>query len=240
MVCNKGNNTNSILGERVKILCGGPISEDPDIFDAHINSLLSQGYEMDYKGIDNSPEPLTPPQGFKAIVWRREQSTGEYKYNKRRWPNRRMLKVAEYREEMRLAGLSGDYDYLFMVDSDSVLEESVLNLLLAEKKDYITGLVWTRNNSHTTYFWPNAWDLGRHRFVKHTPEYIEKFKHGGVHQVDVTGACSLWSRFAMNNLSYKPIQDTYAEDITLAVGAREMGIPLFIHAGVTIEHRRRR
>jgi len=225
----------------IKILCGAPISEDASVFKAHVESLLAQGYVMDYKGIDNSPEKLESPKGFNSIEWRREPTMGEYKQRRSRWDKRRIRKVGEWREELRLSAISGDYDYLFMVDSDLILGEDTLGLLLKEQKDFISGVVWTKFRPNKNWKWVNVFDINGTTWANIDSGFRNRLRgDGGVHQAQMTGACSLISRNILGRVSYAVIPGVVGEDLCLAIRARDANIPLYAHAGVKIEHRRRR
>lgn len=239
---------------RFKILCGGPISEDKDVYAAHIAALLNQGRELYYKGIDNSPEPLSAPLGFADVQWRRETSLGEYKQGRIRFNRERLRKMGEWREEMRIAAVDGGYDYLFMVDSDLVLGPDTLQQLLDANKDYIAGLIWTDLRPGRRHQWPNCWrvdDNKNHRgHVASLPEglyrsdydeeFMAKLRSGGIYEVGLTGACCLIAKKALPVVNYSPYQGSIGDDEWLTISARKAGIPLFIHADVKIEHRRRR
>ncbi len=223
----------------MKILCGGPVSEDAPVFEAHIESLKAQAIGMDYKGIDNSPTPLTPPTGFAHVDWRLEPSLGEYKQLPVRWSKQRLRLLRRLREEMRQAALDGGYDYLFMVDSDLILGPDTLSLLLQAHKDFIAGIFWTRFRPGSKRFWVNAWHLQDGHHVEFSMAERMKLR-SGIHEVDITGGCSLLSRRALTALSYATRPGISSEDICLALSAKEAGIPLFLHCDTKIEPRRRR
>jgi hypothetical protein len=240
----------------IRILCGGPISEDYNVFVAHIHSLLKQGYELDYKGIDNSPHPLDKPHGFRCVEWKREESLGEYKQNNLRFCHELLQKMGQWREEMRLSAIAGGYDFLFMVDSDLILGENTLNLMLEAKKDYIAGLVWTLVRPGRKHLWPNCWNVCDSKPTEHighirrlpgklyrsdyNEDFRQKLKSGGIHEVGLTGACCLISKKILPVINYSPYIGSVGDDEWLTVSALNAKIPLYIHADVKIEHRRRR
>lgn len=203
-------------------------------------SLKEQGFQMHYKGIDNSPIPLVQPQGFLSVDWRLEPSLGEYKQNRVRWTKSRFCLLSKLREEMRLSALNGKFDFLFMVDSDLVLGPDTLQKLLAAEKDFIAGMFWTQFRPHSRRRWVNVWALDGTKHVPPSLEVSARLKAGGIHQVDITGACSLLSRRAIEQLSYAERNGIWSEDICMVMSARESGIPLFVHADTRIETRRRR
>ena len=224
----------------MRILCGGPVSEDASVFEAHIASLKTQCLPLHYKGIDNSPVPLAKPEGVLSVEWRQEPSLGEYKQQHVRWDKPRFRLLSKLREEMRVAARDGGYDYLFMVDSDLILNPDTLGLLLESGKDFIAGMFWTRFRPDSRRIWVNVWNLDGKKQVPLSKGMAAQLHFGGVHQVDITGACSLLSRRAIENLSYRARTGIWSEDICMVMSAREAGIPLFVHAGTKIETRRRR
>jgi hypothetical protein len=226
----------------MRILCGGPVSEDADVFEAHITSLKAQSMPMDYKGIDNSPQPIVPPTGFPAVCWRTEPTLGEYKQKRVRWNRERFRLLGRLREEMRIAALDGGYDYLFMVDSDLILGPNTLSLLLDARKDFIAGLFWTRFRPNSRRHWINVWNISDDNVqVPLTIKERDSFKSGGVHEAAITGACSLISRNALGKLSYADRPDVRGgEDICLVLSARAAGIPLYVHCDTSIVPWRRR
>lgn len=237
MVRHVGKSSVGILGEGLmRILCGGPVSEDADVFEAHIASLQSQSIPMDYKGIDNSPVPLVPPIGFRSVDWRYEPGYGEYKGKRIRWTKERLRLLSRLREEMRLSALDGEYDYLLMVDSDLVIGPDTLELLLAAEKDFIAGIYWVGDWTNVACFGK----VGRRHSSQPTDEEKSLFRAGGIHQVDITGACSLISRAGLQKLSYSERPHVIYEDMCLAFSALESGIPLYVHCDTKINTMRRR
>jgi hypothetical protein len=229
-----------------KILCGGPVSEGADVFSAHVDALLAQGHALDYKGIDGSPTPLQAPQfGFDHVDWRYEGSSGEYKQRRVRWNGARLRLMGRVRDEMRRAALTGEYDYLFMVDSDMILGPGTLDHMLFHCRDIVAGLVWTKYKAWTKRVWPNVWRINGNKpdtapHVAPDDELLVRINVGGLHQVEVTGGCYLISRHALERTSFAPLPDTASEDLCFAKSAKAAGLPIYLDCDVSIEHRRRR
>jgi hypothetical protein len=129
-----------------------------------------------------------------------------------------------------------------MVDSDEILGNDVLRLLLEAKKDYISGLVWTKFKPWCKWTWPNAWDMDKEnkKHIDIDSTLRAKIIAGGVHQVQVTGGCALIVKKALKIINYTIPAGVVGEDMAIAISAKKAGIPIFLHADVKIEHRRRR
>jgi hypothetical protein len=231
----------------MRILCGGPVSEVPNVFAAHVEALAGQGLAMDYKGIDDSPVPLASPgsDSFSSVTWRYSGGMPEYKTKSVRWTRSRLEHVGDLREEMRLAAVEVDYDYLFMVDSDLVLGDGTLAKLLADGKDIVCGLFWTKFRPWHRRVWANVYMLdgngsGVAAHAAPPDELVARLRAGGVHEVEVSGGCTLISKRALPAISFKAHADMASEDVCMGRTARAAGIPIFLDCDVKIEHRRTR
>lgn len=98
--------------------------------------------------------------------------------------------------------LNGNYDYLFLTDSDLILHPETLKTLLKQDKHFCAEIFWTKFKGSPAYS-PNAWYSGNIGF---SLENLLLFKNKGTYQVDFTGACTLLSRQILSDdVTFKKI-----------------------------------
>ncbi|GGE32341.1 glycosyltransferase [Psychroflexus planctonicus] len=112
-------------------------------------------------------------------------------YQKHNWNISLIDRISAIKNKAIEYALKNNYDYIFLVDADLVLNPNTLMSLVNAQKHFIFEIFWTMfTNAH--YYKPNAWDY--HSWVYDSPESIIKLKEPGVYEVGAGGACTLVSR----------------------------------------------
>jgi len=123
-----------------------------------------------------------------------------------------------------------NYDYMFFVDSDLILNPNTLSKLIESRKDIIAEIFWTSWKPGESER-PNAWDQDANTFKLEVNEpelykelmslsaeeqikYAKKLKYEiwkkpGVYKVGMTGACILLSRNVLNcpHINYNRVRN---------------------------------
>ncbi|MHC1696449.1 MAG: hypothetical protein AB9835_14520 [Eubacteriales bacterium] len=218
----------------MKILIGGPVRQDEDIFLEHLTSLrnltLPTGCEVHRHFIFNDCDlsyMLQSEETYDII------NTGdEYVCNEQThvWSKDNLDKMSHLRNAMLQKTLAEGYDYYLLVDSDLILRPETLVRLLSHKKDLIAELFWTEESPGSGHYWPNAWE-----YDQCTTDYetIRKWmSKPGPHSCGGTGACFLIHRRVIEaGANYSPlhnIRGLYGEDRFFCIRAVALGFDIWL------------
>lgn len=224
----------------MKILCGGPSREtESDLFLEHKAGLERQ--RTDSIDIDVHHEIVPDPGGP-------------------RWADSKIDRVAKARQQMLDASrvlvsvnerdnwdakLRHDHDALFMVDTDVILGDGVLERMLQVDADVVYGVFWTFSDwgGHPDD-WPQVWD--RHPYTL-TPKFENKLrmhKHRVEEfQVWGGGACTLIRGRGFESHYYPRMKGLpeagmwIGEDRSFCLGLESRSIKQVAVTGLPIEHR---
>jgi len=121
-------------------------------------------------------------------------------------------------------------EYLFLIDSDLILQPQTLEVLLETQSWIVSEVFWTQwrqSASHTPYL-PNVWDL--HEYSFSSPESILRLREPGLYRVGGLGACTLIHRQALEvGLNFSRITGVnfWGEDRHFCIRASCLGIGLY-------------
>ena len=128
---------------------------------------------------------------------------------------------------MRTLGLEKarqeNFDYVFSVDSDVLMNPITLKLLIKDDKDIVANIYWTDFNGKGMML-PNCYDYEGCQFNQKIGG-VGRFKIMGLYDVGVVGACTLIGKRIIDNpyISYYPIKNissTIWEDQAFITRAR--------------------
>ena len=129
--------------------------------------------------------------------------------------------------------------YLFLIDSDLILQPQTFEVLL-ETQSWIVSEVfwieWKRSALHTPYL-PNVWDI--HEYSFSSPESIFRLREPGLYCVGGLGACTLIHRQALEaGLNFSRITgvNSWGEDRHFCIRASCLGIGLYADTQVPPFH----
>ena len=244
------------MNEKIRILIGSPIRQDPDILENFLNSLreLEMGnFIVDYYLVNNNDN-----SGSKKLI---EEFCNEFSENviinhveaveqyirtddTHFWSANLVWKVAEYKNKIIEHCKKKDYDYLFLVDSDLVLHPKTLECLVATNKDIISEIFWTKWKKDTMGL-PQVWLYDEYSLIQKKRfeilnkqeeqqrcfNFLQQLKKPGIYEVGGLGACTLISRDALNKgVNYNEIYNLtfHGEDRHFCIRAAAMGYKLYV------------
>lgn len=246
-----------------RVLIGSPVCQKPQILKAFLESLVKLSHKkfiIDYMFVDDNQDSessniLNQFQSKGAEVTVLPSGTaGSYLCNEdtHYWNNTLMLRVGEFKNLIIKYALEKEYDALFFVDSDLILEPKLLEHLAKTGKQVISEVFWTcwhpgqRLEPNVWLFdeYDLAWRSPGEEINKETEEergnqFLEQLKIPGVYEVGGLGACTLISREALLrgvNFSYIPNLTIHGEDRFFCIRAAVLGIGLYVDTNYPAYH----
>lgn len=160
------------------------------------------------------------------------------------WHAANLARITVYKNEMISYCITNEFDYLFLIDSDIVIDKKCMLQLLSDKVDIVSNVFWTqwqKNGILTPQcFWiPDIYRQDKAFNVPMTFEeahairmdMVEKLKKPGIYKVDGLGACTMISRHALEmGVSFKEIPNLRipGEDRPFCIRAGALGIDLYM------------
>ena len=238
-----------------RILVGSPICQKPDILKAFLESLSNLEHKeflMDYIFVDDnqdmdSSEILNQfSQKGSVVSVLSAAPPGDYLCDEgtHYWSNALMFRVAKWKNRIIKYALDQEYDGLFLVDSDLILNPELLEHLEKAEKDVISEIFWTRWHPGQRLE-PNVWLFDEYDLAYRNPgeeineetkeerssQFLKQLKVPGIYEVGGLGACTLISRKALLkgvDFSYIPNLTIRGEDRFFCIRASVLGIGLFV------------
>ena len=178
-----------------KVLIAAPLRQKPKIFREYQKGLdgliIPDGVTADRFFVVNDCPEIIPE--IRNAEWIENNSENVTMYQNHLWTGELVSRMSEMRNQTIRKALDGGYDYLLSVDTDLVLEEHTLQVLLETGKDIVAGLFWTNG-------WSNAW------LYDQADGYQKEWEKPGLYRVGGTGALILISRKVMEaGVDYSPI-----------------------------------
>ena len=204
-----------------KVLIAAPLRQEPKIFREYQKGLdslrIPDGVKADRFFVVNDCDEVIPEiRGAEYIVNNSEDVTV---YHDHLWTGELVSKMSVMRNQTIRRALEGGYDYLLSVDTDLVLEEHTLEVLLAAEKDCVAELFWTNG-------WSNAW------MYDQAAGYNPEWEQPGLYRVGGTGALFLISRRVLEaGVDYTPIPNlkraVFGEDRHFCIRAAVHGFEIW-------------
>ena len=208
-----------------KILITAPVHQDIKIFKEYLWSLDRLEIPEDYK--IHKYFYLHNTGNLKKFLQSNEYETinDEVKIehtNTHIWKSENFNIVAEMRTKALIKAREENYDYIFSVDSDTILCKTTLIELLECNLPFVSKLHWTNwDINQPDYYGPNCYD-GRdvqERIIFFSSP--ENFKKPGIYEVGSAGGCNLISKeiFKHPEINYYPIpilKSSHWEDFAFA------------------------
>jgi GT2 family glycosyltransferase len=164
------------------------------------------------------------------------------------WSDNLVLRVAGMKNEIINFAIDEGFDYLFLIDSDLLINAGLLKHLAAQGKDIICEVFWTAWQPDTMAL-PNAWyydkyemahpSLEKDERARLTYEFITRLREPGIYEVGGLGACTLISRNALlTGVNFSPISNItiWGEDRWFCIRAAVHGIPLLLDTHYPASH----
>lgn len=198
----------------IKILVGGPVRKRKEILEAHLQSLgnqdLPKRVELSFLFVDDYPDPNDPARetlaqfvdGRGSVLKTADTRTDDFSDNHpvtHQWSTSAMNRVGAMKNAILKACLDGDFDYVWLVDSDLVLDRTVLRSLLSTNRHVVSAVYWTRWNADPRICaGPQVWLRPPYQLgLPHYPEHEFRHKLGvkrALEKVGGLGACTLIAR----------------------------------------------
>lgn len=232
----------------IRVLIAAPVNEDPKIFERYLDSL--DALEVDEDVIlhrvfvlDNCDEKITTNKRLDkentTVMLSNDSVTYEKNENTHVWKRDNLLKVAKFKNAIVDFAKFKNFNYIFWVDSDIILQPKTLQHLINQQKDIISEVFWTS--------WvqggkeePNAWHGDQYSFS----EDYEVWKKEGIYEVGGTGACILVNTDVYNkNVNYNFIKNvTFSiwEDRAFCIRASVQGHNIYLDTHYPAQHLYRR
>lgn len=124
--------------------------------------------------------------------------------------------------------LVSDFDEIFLVDSDIILNPKTLLYLQSLKIPIVSEVFWTKFTTTGNYH-PNVWDYHLYKFK--SADNLLRLKRPGVYEVGGLGACTLIQREPLEkglNFSRVANLDIWGEDRHFCTRAVCLGYSLFV------------
>ena len=179
----------------IKVLIAAPLRQEPRVFEEYQKGLdgliIPDGVKADRFFVVNDCDEVIPYiRDAEYIINDSEDVT---MYQEHLWTNELVSKMSVMRNQTIRKALDGGYDYLLSVDTDLVLEEHTLEVLLAADKDIVAGLFWTEG-------WSNAW------MYDQAAGYDPEWEKPGLYRIGGSGALFLIKRKVLEaGVDYTPI-----------------------------------
>ncbi len=237
-----------------RVLLGSPVHQKPEIlkeFLEGLSCLQQDSISIDYFFYDNNSQSESTEllKRFAATVSNTIiRSTYELtKYacdeTTHYWNEELIWMVAGFKDEMISYAFENKYDFLFLIDSDILMEASTVEQLVASGRDIISEVFWTSWYPGSPPL-PNVWFFDHYDMVPHRraeklsseesaqrqQQFFEKLKKPGVYEVGMLGACTLLSRKALSSgISFKPVYNLsiWGEDRHFCIRAAALGFCMY-------------
>ncbi|WP_338553902.1 glycosyltransferase [Paenibacillus sp. KS-LC4] len=247
-----------MFNKKKHVLIASPVQQQPTIlalFLASLKRLHANQLELSYLFIDDNTDATSSlllsqfaaaRDGVTIISPESSDSQEEYVRTDMThcWNERLIWKVADFKNRIIDHALHNQADYLFLLDSDLLLDARTLEQLVADDKDIVSEIFWTRWQPearpqpqvwlHDEY---GQWEQGRGEKLSDVEiavrleHFFAKISEPGVYEVGGLGACTLLSRRALKaGVHFGPISNLtfWGEDRHFCIRAAALGLKLFV------------
>lgn len=168
----------------------------------------------------------------------------ESQYDGHNWKKDILKKVTVYKNTIINYCIDNGFDYLFLIDSDIVIDKRAILQLLSDNVDIVSNVFWNqwvKNGPLTAQcFWIPDIYLQDKEFNVPRPfeeshkirmDMYEQLKKPGLYKVDGLGACTMISRHALEagvNFTEIPNLKIPGEDRPFCIRAGALGFDLYM------------
>jgi cellulose synthase/poly-beta-1,6-N-acetylglucosamine synthase-like glycosyltransferase len=169
---------------------------------------------------------------YKLIVYERDDKVYKRRTDRQDRENRDYTLFTIVRNRFLKLVKTVEWDYLFSVDSDIIIQPDTLKKLLAHKKEIVSALVY--NGFHFGQDWYN-YRVKKERNGRRG-YYVYRYIPQNIFEVDVTGACYLIRRGVIDRgIKYKVHK--FGEDVGFCEEAKSKGIKIYCDPTIKPEHK---
>lgn len=250
--------SSDVYARKAKILLGTPVRQKPAIFKeflASLERLDQKNYSLDYVFVDDTVNPETKAlindfakrhRNCTILYPEGDVESPDYICNDvtHFWKDAIVWKVARFKDRFIEMGHDKGYDYVFLVDSDTLLHPKTISQLMTANKEIITNILWTSWAPNTVPM-PQVWMSDEYTFYEQKPgenltdeeknqrfwALMEQLKEPGVYEVGAFGGLHLISKSALKKgVRFEKIKNLsfWGEDRHFCVRAAALGISLWV------------
>ena len=246
------------MSDLKKVLIGSPIHQTPDILKEFLMSLKElnkSNFDISYYFIDDNIEEISSDylkdfqESEKNVTLIASDFQDNYVKNEHThmWSPNLVDKVANFKNEIIRYSIENNFDYLFFIDSDLIVNPGTLNQLVGDNKDIISNVFWTKWEPNTIEM-PQVWLKDSYDMhddsipidqAQQTMEFINKMRIPGVYKVGGLGACTLISKKALlSGVSFSKIYNLsfWGEDRHFCIRAAALGLELYVDTHLPAYH----
>ena len=208
-----------------KILITAPVHQDTKIFREYLWSLnrleIPDGYIIQKYFYLHNSDNLKKFLNIDEYEIFKDKTKIEQSEITHIWKPENFNAVCKMRTMALEKARKEKYDYIFSVDSDTILHKTTLQELLSHNLPFVSKIHWTMwNNNDITSIGPNCYD-GRTAEGKIIYFDFTKLKIIGLHEIGSAGGCNLISSeiFEHPEINYYPIpilRSSFWEDFAFA------------------------
>lgn len=243
-----------------KILIGTPVKQKSNILTEFLKSLDEldlKDYDVYYYFIDDNTDEKSsevlkkfgenkPNFLIKYPKDFQKEDNPEYECNESThiWKENLIARITAYKDDIIKYARENGMDYLFLVDSDIVLNPQTIKHLASRNVDIVSEVFWT-SWTEGARLAPQVWlQDDNHCYIKdwgkvEAPEeikqseldFINMVKIPGIYKVGGLGACTLISKNAISkDISFSTIDNLsyLGEDRHFCIRARALGLELYV------------
>ena len=194
-----------------KVLITAPVHQNEDIFQEYLWSLnrlfIPKDIEIKKFFYLHNCENLKNFLNEDEYVIINDETTFHVTEKTHIWKNENFSAVSNMRTMALEKARNENFDYVFSVDSDVLLNQITLSLLIEDNKDIVGNIYWTDFQSKGILM-PNCYDQENSQFDK-LQGGMERLKIMGLYNVGVVGACTLIGKRVIENtyINYFPIKN---------------------------------
>ena len=243
-----------------RILIGSPIRQKPEILKQFLRGLenLEKGInQVSYFFIDDNTDDLSSKmlESFKTnndviIKTASEFFSGlsDKNYycdnNTHHWNSENIERITAFKDSIIEYCITNDYDFLFLIDSDIVIDKRSLNHLISRNVDVVSNVFYTQWQPNGPLvpqcFWiPDVYQqfesfnkpLNSNAATQIKTDMYARIRVPGIYKVDGLGACTLITCSALKKgVRFKTIPNLSipGEDRHFCIRAGVLGIDLFM------------
>lgn len=244
------------MNEHIRVLIGSPVRQKTEILRHFLSSIkglaMGNSIQSDYFFIDDNIEDeasqlllnFTEKKPNTLLVKAHDDKPYVCNENTHVWDEELIWKVAGFKNNIIDAAIKGNYDYLFLVDSDLVLHPDTLQHLVSLNKDIVAEIFWTRwepdmpelpqvwvADQYTIFHSLRGENLSAIEILQRVQMFLKQLKTPGVYQVGGLGACTLISQKAIKSgVNFSEIYNIsfLGEDRHFCIRAVALGFDLFV------------
>ncbi|MGE5389716.1 MAG: hypothetical protein ACM3PE_01505 [Deltaproteobacteria bacterium] len=241
--------------DKPRVLIGTPIRQKAEILSNYlwsIKRLILDAIDVDFYFIDDNLEEESHQLIARFIEENHNTflvKAGDDKpyfcnESTHIWEEDLIWKVAGFKNSIINKAREDNYDYLFLVDSDLVLQPQTLEHLVNCRKDIVSEIFWTKWEPDFPEL-PQVWcfdqynlfnrsrgeNLTESQVLQRVLLFLNELKVPGVYRVGGLGACTLISKKAIHaGVNFNEIYNSslVGEDRHFCIRAAALGFELFV------------